>query len=230
MRYPIYKITVCHDDPTYLADIKELEEYLQKEINCLYVTYAEQRGLVKYRVTPIHKNIGRKYRKLAKAINAAIARIPEKDLYLYMDGKELTVEVNDVTYKLEDNEVKVKPIFKHKLQPTEQAEIVNSVLVMSDHQTNVEVINMYIKRMFIRYVQDLRKEAGLNPWDKIAVYHTCTDAVSTAIKYHKTAIETALLCTIEETEQPPETTMSKKCDFEGSQLFHATVYIVKLVN
>ena len=172
-KIPIKCITIAHNDSEFLANLKELEIYTKEAVNVVNIKYISQYGLVKYRAIPNDKILGRKYRKLSQSIKEKIRNIDKDTLKKYSDGEfdKLKITVDNEIYILESNEYKIDIEINVDLKEHEKYTIENKVLVVIDLEENEEVLNLYTKTLFVRTIQDLRKEANLHPWNPIKIYY-----------------------------------------------------------
>jgi len=199
VRVALHMVTICHDDSQFVNDIKELEKYMKEELNCINLRYTKQEGLVKYNIIPNNKAIGMKYRKLSTKIKKAINKIDETALKKYVDGElnNLTVVVDSVEYVLEKDDIKIISEIKTNMKPTELGLLNNEILVVIDFEHTQEVKDLFTKKMFIRAVQEMRKEGGLQPWNKIKIYYDTEDIrLLSVLKKYQKDIETTLLYSI----------------------------------
>jgi isoleucyl-tRNA synthetase len=221
VRVSLSKITIHHNNNAYIADIKELERYLKEAINCITIKY-DKLANIKYILIPNNRTIGKKYRKLSKKIKAEIIKIDSTVVKQYLSGGKLNVTVDNTIYTLEDDEVKIKTNIDFEPKPTEVYHLENDMMVVVNHKHTQEVKDLYTKRMFIRAIQEMRKEGRLQPWDKIAIYYDTKDVhLLSVVKKYKNDIETTLFYNIypaNEIDDRTDSVIKKECSVDGKKV------------
>nr|QBK88446.1 MAG: isoleucyl-tRNA synthetase [Mimivirus LCMiAC01] len=232
VRIALQMVTICYDDQAYINDIQELEEYMKEELNCINLRYTKQEGLVKYNIVPNNRALGKKYRKLSSKIKNEIAKISDDVLKEYIENKinNLIVIIEDKKYVLERDEINIVPEINANLKSTEMGLIDNGVLVIIDYKHTQEVKDLFTKRMFIRAVQEMRKEGGLQPWNKIKIYYDTKDIkLLSVLKKYKKDIETTLLYNIYPIDQKideEKLVISKSCVVDNINVTIVINYVI----
>lgn len=172
-KMPIKEVIVVHDDDEFLTDLQTLQRYMCEEINCIRVKYLKTIGNIKYTVEPNNKEIGLKYRQQAVQIKTALSKVSQDVLKTYMDSpdKKLTLKIDDHEVVLQEPLFVIHKIHDVTLLPTQQCYTENKLTIIADFVQDVEVTELFIKRLFVGETQKMRKEAKLKPWNKIGIYY-----------------------------------------------------------
>lgn len=198
-KMPLNKVIVCYDEVTNIneedEDNKELERYMKEEINAITVEYRTQEGLVNYKIISNDKALGRKYRSLANKIKSEIRKIESTDIKKHIEAKmPFRVQTERKEYILEEGEYKIDielGELDKKLGEEHIGIIEKGVLVIIDCRITREVRELYIRKLFIRQVQELRKQTLLHPWNKIKIFYRASDVELLEVleKYRDTIVE-----------------------------------------
>ena len=170
IKVPLKSITIALDENNNEEDIKYMEEYLYcEEINVLDVKYKKLDEIeFKFKVNPDNKLLGQKYKDKCKQILKDIFNINQEILKKIYYNEIDFVESNGT--KLLKEELNVLPILNNKDEIIEDNIYVNINTII-----DMEVENLNKIRIFIMEIQQLRKNAGLHPWDNIFIYYETND-------------------------------------------------------
>ena len=172
---PLQELLVFHADPQYLEDVKELQRYVQSELNVRDIVFTSDEAAagVKYRAVADWAVLGRKLRKDLGRVKNALPSVPSDDVRKYVDTGKLTVD----GIELVAGDLSVQRYIE---LPEQQAggsgqhatNTDNEVVVRLDITVHPELQTEYLAREFINRVQKLRKRAGLQATDDVDVYHS----------------------------------------------------------
>jgi isoleucyl-tRNA synthetase len=177
VKMPIESIQVLVNDPTYIDDIKELQQYLIEDANCFTITYGNMNGLINYNIKPDHKAIGQTYREKANDIKMALSTLSADVIEAFATNQidHITVTVNNVDYHLGRDCVHSLTSQNYNVKPNEAAKLEGNVMVICNFECTPRVIKFNTKSMIIRAIQDLRKTTKLHSWDRIGIYYNTDD-------------------------------------------------------
>lgn len=163
IRIPIKKCVVYSTN----EKIKEMFDIIQEETNCLEFYMDKTIVKHKYEIKCISKNIGKRFKKNAKNIEDEINKLNQEqlikifnDCYLMIDEQILKVNEDYEILMLSDVELKENEINV----------IQDDITIIADMTYDEETHNLFQTRLFVRYIQNLRKEMDLHPWNKIKVH------------------------------------------------------------
>lgn len=191
-------LTSIYDD--FLDDIKNVENYLVDEVNCLSIGYTlldkeDKDKFNNYVLCPIHKSLGKKYRKDAKELIEKMRTIPEDLLQdVFKNGGNIFCETIELINSEDFNVViEHKNDGDNKMITKEKSEYSVSVDTTYDETTQ----NIYLLRVFVTKIQNLRKDSGLHPWNPINIHFHCeNEKINTLLIDNIDYIKNKLKCDV----------------------------------
>ncbi len=198
LKTPLQELLVFHSDPEYLDDVRELQRYIQSELNLRDIVFTadEAAAGVKYRAVADWAVLGRKLRKDLGRVKNALPSVPSDAVRKYVESGKLTVDgielvAGDLTVQryieLPEQAPGAEGGAKHATNTD------NEVVVRLDVTVHPELQTEYLAREFINRVQKLRKRAGLQATDDVDVYYVfeegAGDDVRAAVEVYAETIE-----------------------------------------
>lgn len=177
-KIPLKSITIINDNKSFLEDLRDLERYLKEEINSITINYNDTIDkFVKYKLLPNNKSIGTKYKSLGNSIKEKLNLTSEEQIKKYVNKllNEITIEVNNETVSLTKEDFEITSELIAPANKNESIIIEDGTIVIVNSTIDDEVLELYIMRLFIVGVQNMRKVTKLRPWDKINIYYKTTD-------------------------------------------------------
>ena len=176
---------VFHADPQWLEDVKELQRYVQSELNVRDIVFTsdEHAAGVKYRAVADWAVLGRKLRKDLGRVKNALPSVSSDEVRKYLDTGKITVD----GIELVAGDLAVQ----RYIELPEQTEggsaqyatnTDNEVVVRLDIQVHPELQTEYLARELINRVQKLRKRAGLQATDDVDVFYSFEQGVGEDIR------------------------------------------------
>ena len=161
-------------------------EIVLDELNVKKIEFTDDvEGFVTYKFKPQLRTLGPKYGKLVPKIGAALAEVDgtafmnelkaNGKVSLVIDGTEIVLEESDLLIDTAQKEGHIS---------VED----NGVTVVLDTNLTDELIEEGFVREIVSKVQTMRKEAGFEVLDRIAVYHKDSDKVAGVIERNKERI------------------------------------------
>lgn len=207
-KVPLKQVTISTKSQQFIEDLKELEQYMYDEINCLHVEYSSYIETV-YKVEPNSKQLGQRYKTLSRKIKDQIELIEPCSSPI----ESVVVTVDDVQYDLKPDEYTVTTntyavsnlncnSSNSTLTPNSTVSLIvqdseslnNFIIVTVDYEQTEEIVLRVISRLFTVEVQNMRKMSNLQPWNKIKIYYETDDQLTLkAIKTFKNKIVEDLL-------------------------------------
>ena len=120
-------------------------------------------------------------------------------------------QVKILTFTLEPNEID----FIYKGKEGQDVETENGVLVSLDTNLSQELIKEGYMREIIRYIQDMRKEAGYQVSDRILCLVESEPAINEAVLLHSDTIKTETLSNELQVGGDLEWDLEKNVEIEG---------------
>ena len=160
--------------------ISRFRDILEDELNVKQVRLlAGSEETVTYSLNPLPKQLGQKYRNLSPKIRQAILELPAQESALkLLDGMNLVVQLDGKYYEILPDEVEVHTASR------EGYEVASEGAYMAALVTTLtpELIHEGLAREFVRRVQDLRKNSGLEISDRIEIKYQATEVLARAIE------------------------------------------------
>lgn len=173
-RVPIKRVTIIHEDPEFIDDLRFFERYMSEEINTIQILYSNNIA-TKYKLEPNNKNIGSTFKKLANEIKVKLLSLSQEEIQDYLVHKEETGLVlklsQDVNVTLNESMFTVTKDEALELQAHELGLSSENCIVILDSTYDDQVIQLHLMRLFIVAVQSMRKKTSLRPWNKIGIYY-----------------------------------------------------------
>ncbi|BAJ64311.1 isoleucine--tRNA ligase [Anaerolinea thermophila] len=162
------------DIPLKYADL------LEDELNVKQVRMLNAAGeAVSYSLNPLPKQLGQKYGNRFPAIRQALLALDAAQAaQKLLAGQSLPVEANGETYEILPEEVEVRMQARSGYAVASEG----AYLAALTTELTPELIREGLAREFVRRVQDLRKNAGLDIADRIEVVYQASDGLAQAIE------------------------------------------------
>lgn len=192
LKMPLSKVVIAYNNPLILEQLSKLSVYMKQEINSNEMVFeSDPFKYIKLKYKPNRKEIGKTFRKDAKAINKHLESI---DIG-YDDLDEKTVDFDcpsgtkaqlDKSFFDEYMEVNMENI------TTEQSILYDNRFVMVfNGDVNEEIMDTYFVNCVAREIQEMRKENKLKPTDHIDVTYKDSEKMDElmAVEKWKTHLE-----------------------------------------
>jgi hypothetical protein len=221
MWIPLKKITICSDNKEALEDTKEFERYLREATNVLDVSYGAMKGQIRYKLKPDNKNIGLKYKSLASKIKTALEKVPSNVAENATNSVQVGID-NDQILDIDSSCYTIVMEVAGETNKSEKSQIDKDIMVIIDLEYTKEVDDRYRMRLFIKNVQDLRKETKLRPWNPIKIYHDTENVqCNSVLKNYYNDIVSELgykIYSVSELGENEKQIAKKMCDLDGIKL------------
>lgn len=152
----------------------ELVELVQDELNVKALELTQEEGmLVKYRILPDNRLLGPRLGSKFPAVRAALASLPGSEVARRVAaGDPVSLDVGGEAIELAPNEVLVQT------QAAEGLAVASGegVTVAVDPALTPELVAEGLAREFVRALQNLRKDAGLEIQDRIITHYQTPSA------------------------------------------------------
>ncbi|MDQ3007792.1 MAG: DUF5915 domain-containing protein, partial [Chloroflexota bacterium] len=129
-------------------------------------------------------------------------------------GQTLKVQVDGETYEVLPDEVEVKALAKEGFAVAEEGPYVAALVT----ELTPELVEEGLAREFVRRVQDLRKNAGLDVADRIELFVDASTGLKSAIEAHRDYITTETLTSDLVLGSPPEASHVVEDVFENERV------------
>ncbi len=192
VRQPLQKILLPILDEGYQQQVELVKDLILAEVNVKDIEYiADTEGIIKKRIKPNFRTLGKKMGKHMKAAAAAINQLTSDDIdhIEKSGGYQLDVEGTSYNLSVEDFDISFDDI------PGWQVAIDQNLTVALDISLTDELIAEGTARELVNRIQNIRKSKDFSVTDKIAILIEDDDAVKTAILGHKDYICNETLAT-----------------------------------
>ncbi|KAM9890497.1 hypothetical protein OXX79_011385, partial [Metschnikowia pulcherrima] len=171
LKTPLKELIILNSDAGYLKDIDSLKSYIVSELNVrsIVISSDEEKYGVQYTAVADWPILGKKLKKEAKRVKAALPKVSSNEVKqfaetgkLIVDGIELVSEDLQVQRGLPEKEV----------SSGHEARSEKDVLIILDVNSYPELQSEGLARELINRIQRLRKKAGLNATDEVAVQYS----------------------------------------------------------
>lgn len=196
LKTPLRELVILHSDPEYLADIESLKSYIISELNVrsVVITSDEDKYGVKYFAVADWPVLGKKLKKDAKKVKDALPKVTSEEVKEFAKTGKLTVDGIDLV--LEDLQVQ-----KGLPELADAGCVTRSdreVLIILDVNSYPELQSEGLAREVLNRIQRLRKKAGLQATDDVAVQY---NVIKDTMKFEKVLEDNAALI-VKTTKRP----------------------------
>ena len=160
--------------------IISLQNQVLSELNIKSLKVVEETDkLVEYQVSPNFSAVGAKYGRLVPEIKKALEKANHEEIAARVqNGESISLEISTETIELLPEEMDVETV-----EPADKA-VVEDVgyVVAIDTEITQDLLKEGMVRDLVRYVQNMRKEAGYQVEDHIKVGYNTDGLLKTAIE------------------------------------------------
>ena len=179
VRQPLAELKFASTDTTLAGYINDLASVVAGELNVKEISHADNLDdLVSYSYKPNLKTLGPRYGKLLGKIRQQLPQLPADQLAPLRDGQDVSIEIDGQQIDLSPEDVMVS---------TEQAADWLSaddqgVQIALSTVLTPELEREGLRNDFVRQVQQLRKDGGLEIEDRITIdYQSSSDRVHESV-------------------------------------------------
>ncbi len=192
VRQPLAKILLPVLDPSFIEQVDGVKDLILSEVNVKEIEYlTDASGVIKKRIKPNFKTLGRRLGKDMKAAAQAIGGFNQDDIANLEKTGSYTLVVGDNSHELtlEDFDI--------------SAEDIPGLLVANDGPLTValditlddQLLAEGTARELVNRIQNIRKSKDFNVTDRITIYLEQNDAVVPAVEHFKDYICNETLAT-----------------------------------
>jgi len=182
VRQPLQKILLPILNDDYQQQVEQVKDLILAEVNVKDIEYIKDTdGIIKKRIKPNFKTLGRKMGKHMKAAAAIINQLSNDDISRIEKSGGYTIEVDGTSYQLslEDFEISFDDI------PGWQVAIDRNLTVALDVTLTDDLLAEGTARELVNRIQNIRKNKDFSVTDKINILIEENDVVRAAIQNHK---------------------------------------------
>ncbi|MBQ3079471.1 MAG: isoleucine--tRNA ligase, partial [Clostridia bacterium] len=201
----------------------EIAELIKSELNVKTIEFVtDAREFTTYQLKPQMRTLGKKYGKLLGKIGQQLQVMDGNEVVdAFERGEIVTFEIDGVKIELEKDDV----LTSLDKKPGFVAESDSSYTVVLDTNLTDELISEGFVREVISKVQTMRKEAGFEVTDRIALAWRTTDKLSAILEEGKSDLMRAVLAVSAENADAEEGAFVREMKINGEN----AVLAVKVV-
>ena len=212
VRQPLSEVAFALGSVEDARVFEQFKDVLADELNVKHVRLLNATGeAVSYSINPLPKQLGQKYKGLFPRIRDEILKQPVQESALkLLDGLNLVVSVDGKYYEIQPDEVEVHAQAKEGYSVASDGAYLAALVTT----LTPELIKEGLAREFVRRLQALRKDAGLEISDRIRVSFFGTPMLTEAVLENKDYIMAETLSLELENSQMPEGAFSASDQFD----------------
>lgn len=178
LKNPLKELVVLNSDESYRKDIVSLKGYITSELNVrnIVISADEEAYGVQYTAVADWPVLGKKLKKDAKRVKSALPNVTSEEVKAFAASGKLTVDGIDLVS--EDLQVQ-RGLLTRDAESGHEARSEKDVMIILDVNSYPELQSEGLARELINRIQRLRKKAGLQTTDEVAVqYKLHKDTIS----------------------------------------------------
>ncbi len=216
VRQPLAEVAFAVSSAEDAEIVERFKELLMDELNVKSVrVLSGSAEAVTYNLNPLPKQLGQKYKGLYPKIRQAILELPvQESAAKLLDGINLVVNVDGKFYEIQPDEVEVHSTAHSGFEVASDGPYLAAV----DIELTPELINEGLAREFVRRVQTLRKDGGLDLADRIRLAYQATPRLNEAVQAFAEFIQSETLAVELIAGEIPEKWITASDSFDGEQL------------
>jgi len=216
VRQPLAEVAFAVSSAEDAEIVERFKDLLMDELNVKAVRILSGSAeAVTYSLNPLPKQLGQKYKGLYPKIRQAILDLPaQESAAKLLDGINLVVEVDGKYYEIQPDEVEVHSTAHAGYEVAADG----PYLAALEIELSPELVNEGLAREFIRHVQTLRKDGGLEIADRIRLAYQATPQLNEAVQAFAELIKAETLAVELMAGEIPAKWITASDAFDGEQL------------
>ena len=177
VRQPLQKIAIPTTDEVMKNRIEAVKALILSEVNVKELVFVEGDGILVKKIKCNFRTLGKKFGKLMKSINAAVAEMSQEQISALESNGSITLNVEGVDAVIETADVE---IYSEDV-PGWTVANEGALTVALDVEVTDELRQEGIAREIVKKIQAMRKECGLEIVDRIVVNISKNDISDEAV-------------------------------------------------
>ena len=178
LRTPLAELVVVHSDQGLLDEVKQLEHYVQAEINVKSVRYASnERDFINWYAKPNFPVLGKRLGKRMKHIHSLIRELSTEQLEAFQQSGEITLDGEQFGL----DEINVFRAAKSGSDVLSDS----FISIVLDCQLTDALVAEGLAREVVHRIQQARKELELNVADRISITYEASPRLGAALRVHR---------------------------------------------
>ena len=192
VRQPLAAAHIASADERILHFLKDQQHLIAEELNVKSVVFGtREEEFVHLFAKPNFRVLGKKVGKWMKAAQEAIEKIPQQSLEMLMEGQNVPIQLNGEEFILTPEDVQVERHVREGLFAANQGHIT----IALDTKLNESLLIEGLAREIVNKINTMRREAGFEVTDRIAVTIETTDRVKACFRQYDDYIRNEILAT-----------------------------------
>jgi len=134
---------------------------------------------VSFSLNPLPKQLGQRFKAQFPHVRQALLALPpDQSARKLLDGKALSIVLDDETHQISPDEVEVRAEAKQGFAVASEGAYLAALVT----ELTPELLHEGLVREFVRRVQSLRKDADFDIADRINLYYTASEQLGEAIQ------------------------------------------------
>lgn len=216
VRQPLSELAFALGSMEDAEVIADFEDVLADELNVKHVRLLSgDEDAVSFTLNPLQKQLGQKYRGLMPKLRAAILELPmQASARRFLQGLSVAVVVDGQDYEILPEEVEVITEAKSGYAVAADGAYLAALVTT----LTPDLVHEGLVREFVRRVQTLRKDSGLEIADRIQIYYRASEELDCAIEQFAAFICDETLAVGLYKEDAPESSFILSDNFDGQDL------------
>ncbi len=190
VRQPLQKITIpASQNSDIRKRIEEVAKLILDEVNVKELEFVEDDNLLKKRVQPNFRILGKKYGKLMKDLAQAVKDMSQEDIRTLESEGSISFDIagQNATINLDEVEVVSEDIPGYAVANDGNLTVALDLEITDDLRTEG------MARELVKHIQTFRKESGFEITDRINITIESSDAAQEIVEKFKDYISTQVL-------------------------------------
>ena len=181
VRQPLPRILVVTGSGVQQEDVALVADIIRDEVNVKEIEYVSSSSDVVARsAKPNFARLGSRLGALMKPVNAAVRDLGDEEIERYLSEGALTLQVDGETVELGPEDLVITSEGISGWLVEQEA----GVTVALDTALSEELITEGLAREIVNRIQNMRKEAGFEVTDRVAIQHSASGRLTRALRKH----------------------------------------------
>ena len=212
VRQPLQRLVVATSDPAQRAAITRLAAHVKEELNVKEITFADNdSGLVDFQIKPRMNILGPKHGQNLRNVLQAAGRIDPRTAAPRLRAGA-GVDIEGYSFGADELEVATQD------KPGYAVASEGGLTVACTTEITPALAMEGKARELVRYIQNMRKTAGFEISDRIAVYYSGNEELARVFETHSVYIKQETLAERLVGGPPPQGAFSETPKIEGSEI------------
>jgi isoleucyl-tRNA synthetase len=179
VRQPLLKIIIPISSEEQKQSIVTMQDMIMDEINVKAIEFVhDESDIVRKKAKPNFRSLGQKYGKNVQIVAAKVREMTGAEITVLQRNGSFVCELGGVSYTIALEDVEVQ----HEDMHGWLVETDGTVTVALDTEMTPELISEGFAREFVNRIQNMRKDAGFEVTDRIAISYTGSPVIVSALE------------------------------------------------